>query len=92
MKGLPDGSRAADHEETKKGASHRRTHTEKPESTGHDGSDGSASRKTGTTSSPQFTKLSINHAVYGTGWPDDDNVVIAAKATGTWQVLSKVIP
>ena len=35
-------TRAADHQETKKGASHRRTHAEEPESTGHNGSDGSA--------------------------------------------------
>src|SRR3954449_197762 len=39
-------TRAADHKETKTGASQRRTHTEEPESTGNDGSDGAARRKT----------------------------------------------
>jgi competence protein ComEC len=41
---------------------------------------------------PEFTKIPITQAVYGTGWADDDNIVIAAKADGTFRVLSKVTP
>lgn len=41
---------------------------------------------------PQFSKRTFTKAVYGTGWTEDDNVVVAARANGTWTILSGVTP
>jgi competence protein ComEC len=41
---------------------------------------------------PQFSKRTFTKAVYGTGWPEDDNIVVAAKASGAWTILSQVTP
>jgi competence protein ComEC len=39
-----------------------------------------------------FIEATITQAIYGTGWADDDTIVVAAKSTGTWSVLSQVTP
>src|SRR5262249_47059493 len=41
---------------------------------------------------PEFTNVSITQAIYGTGWADGDNIVIAAKSDGTFTVIPKVQP
>jgi hypothetical protein len=47
-----------------------------------------AAREGAPVSGSQFSRTTLNRAVYATGW--DDGVVIAAKATGTWQVLTGI--
>jgi hypothetical protein len=49
---------------------------------------GAASKSGG----PEFTKIPIAKAIYGTGWADGDNIVIAAKSAGTFNVIQKVTP
>jgi hypothetical protein len=66
-------TRTADHQETKKGASHRRTHTEEPESTGHDGSNGSASRKTGHRSARETVSDALHQAGESLGMGGDED-------------------
>jgi hypothetical protein len=66
-------TRAADHQETKKGASHRRTHAEEPENTGHDNPDGSASRKTGDRSARQTVADALHQAGESLGMGGDED-------------------
>jgi hypothetical protein len=66
-------TRAADHEETKKGASHRRTHAEEPESTGHNGSDGSALGKSAERRARKIVAEALHQAKESLGMGDHED-------------------